>query len=512
MSATKDFTPKNSAAERATLSGLVQFGQDAYSDISDICDVGCFVETDNQIIWRCVTEVLKSTDKVDIASIIAAGTSLGLSTSLNEKGQQDYIRSLFKFPILKENVRKQAGVLAKLDLARKAQIKAREAYMELAKVTGTEPLDEIIGKLEGPILDFGIGIDNEDSEKTELIWEGMPELIRHLQENKGAIMGIPSPWARYNAAIGGGRRRGGVYLVGARPKTGKSSMALNDALHVSIKLNIPVLYLDTEMVKEGQQPRALAHLANIDINDIESGKFADNDFMKTKINEAYEANKQFPFYYRRVSGKEFSEILSIVRRWILKEVGQENGRTKDCIIIYDYFKLMSSDSLESMQEFQALGFQISALTDFCKKFDVACQSYVQLNRDGISKETSDIISQSDRLLWLCSSFAILKRKTKEEILLDGPENGNTKLIPTVEQRHGPGLEEGDYININAHRSKFIFKEGLTAFEIKKNGNNANSGFETIEDDEEGDEYDDGEYPEYNFGDDQYRKDGPLRPN
>lgn len=507
-------TPKNVAAERAVLAGIAQYGQESFTDIQDICSITSFYEQDNQIIYKCLAEVLKNSDRVDIASVFTAGTSLGVTESLNDKTQKDFIRSLFSFPIQKESVRKNAAILKKLEIARKGQTTARGIYSELAKVNGTESIDEILGKLEGPILDFSMDIDSEDNEKTELIWEGIDEFMIHLAENKGGIMGIPSPFARYNEAIGGGRRRGGVYLVGARPKAGKSTMAINDAVHVAGKLKIPVLYLDTEMTKEGQLPRLLSCLAKLNIKDIETGKFADNDFMRTKLSEIIADNREkTPIYYRKVSGKEFEEILSIIRRWVIQVVGQEDGRTKDCLVIYDYFKLMTPDSLEKMQEFQALGFQISALTDFCKKYDVPCASYVQLNRDGITKETSDIISQSDRLLWLATSFAILKRKTREEILLDGVENGNTKLIPTMEQRFGPGLEEGDYINLMVDRGKCVMDEGKTAFELKATQNNNMSGFDIVEDgnESEADEYDDDDFNQYNYGDDQYRKDGPLRP-
>lgn len=511
-------TPKNVAAERGVLAGLVKFGNDIYSDIQDICSESVFTDTDNQIIYKCCKLALEKSDnkEIDMASIFAAGTALGLEANVNSKEQRDYIRSLYSLQIEKESVRKHATMLKKLEIARKGQDVSRDIYYKLSEVNGTESINSILSVLEEPLINFTTKLDDDDSEKTTLIWEGAEELLAHLAENPGGIMGIPSPWARYNEAIGGGRRRGGVYLIGARPKAGKSTMAINDAIHVATKLNIPVLYLDTEMTLENQQPRVLANIAQVQMRQIESGEFAQNDYLKIKIMERLNEVKGSPLYYRKVAGKEFTEILSIVRRWVTQEVGMEDGRRRDCIIIYDYFKLMTSESLEDMEEFQALGFQISALSDFCKQYDVTCQSYVQLNRDGITKETSDIISQSDRLLWLCSSFAILKSKTKDEILLDGPANGNTKLIPTVEQRFGPGLQEGDWINLHIERDKCIITEGKTNFELKATRDDNMSGFNFIEGDDEqssgeaADDYDDEEFDRFDYGDDKYRKDGPLR--
>ena len=63
-----------------------------------------------------------------------------------------------------------------------------------------------------------------------------------------------------------------------------------------------------------------------------------------------------------------------------------------------------------------------------------------------TKESTDVVSGSDRLVWLCSSFSIFKKKSDEEIAEDQGENGNRKLVPVV-TRHGAGLDDYDYINI-----------------------------------------------------------------
>ena len=67
--------------------------------------------------------------------------------------------------------------------------------------------------------------------------------------------------------------------------------------------------------------------------------------------------------------------------------------------------------------------------------------------DATTRESTDVVSGSDRLIWLCTSFSIFKNKSDEEIAEDGPEVGNKKLVPIV-ARHGPALEDGDYINMS----------------------------------------------------------------
>jgi hypothetical protein len=133
-----------------------------------------------------------------------------------------------------------------------------------------------------------------------------------------------------------------------------------------------------------------------------------------------------------------------------------------------------------MQEYQVLGFQITKLHNFMVKYDVPCLSFVQLNRDGITKESTDAVSGSDRLIWLCTSFTIFKLKSDEEKAEDNPKNGNRKLVPIV-ARHGEGLDDGDYISMKMFGSIGRLEEGMTRNEIHNNAKSRSEGFEINED-------------------------------
>ena len=93
--------------------------------------------------------------------------------------------------------------------------------------------------------------------------------------------------------------------------------------------------------------------------------------------------------------------------------------------------------------------------------------FVQLNRDGITKESTDAVSGSDRLIWLCTSFSIFKSKSPEELAEDGPNAGNRKLVPIV-SRHGAGMDDGDYINMNMIGANAKLIELQTRNEMKNN--------------------------------------------
>lgn len=451
-------------AERAVLAGLLQHGVDGYITVADLISHEAFGNHNNQILYKCIEYIINNEQTVDIASILSAAEKLNFIETINTKQELNYIKSLFSFPVNKENILSFAIQIKKFEFARKIKKLTMKIHHDVDKVRGTESIDEIISILENPVTDFLR--EDDGGENPEKIGEGVEDYVQFLSENKCDIIGIPTGFAKYDEAIGGGLRRKCVDLVSARPKVGKSVFADNVALNVS-SLGIPVLVLDTEMSKEDHLNRLIANISGTPINEVSTGKFVDDPDKEQKVREAVAKLESIPYSYVSVAGKPFEQILNIIKRWIVQEVKtDESGKTNECLIIYDYLKLMSSSSItNNIQEYQALGFQITSLHNLCVKLDIPCLSFVQLNRDGITKESTDAVSGSDRLIWLCTSFSIFKAKSPEELAEDGPNAGNRKLVPIV-SRHGAGMDDGDYINMQMVGSHAKLIELRTRNEFK----------------------------------------------
>ena len=470
-------TLQDAAAERAVLAGLCQYGLDCYLDI-DFITADHFNDEMNQILFNCIHKSISNNSKVELSSILSAANDLGVQDHVNSKQEISFIRSLFNFPIHKDNAGIHAAKIAKLKLARDLKKTLKTCENDLNSISGDEDIMDLISKVEEPILDATADIYQSSNKNTEIIGNDIEDYISYLAENPCDIAGIPTGFTAYDLAIGGGLRRKSVDLIAARPKVGKSMFGDAVAINVAQNSNIPVLMLDTEMSKEDHLNRMLANLSGVDINKISTGKFSENEIEKEKVRAAGDKLKSIPYQYISIAGQSFENILAVMRKWIYQHVGfDENGKTKDCLLVYDYLKLMGSESISSsMQEYQVLGFQITKLHNFCVKYDVPCLSFVQLNRDGITKESTDVVSGSDRLIWLCTSFSIFKMKSEEEIADDGVEAGNRKLVPVV-ARHGEMLDSGDYISMNMYGSIGKLVEGRTRNEIHNSNRNRDEGFE-----------------------------------
>jgi replicative DNA helicase len=473
------------AAERAVLAGICTYGENAYLDVADIIQETSFTVDSNSIIFKCIKTLFSNEQKtkIDVASIYSIAQELGVSNILNKKEEAQHLKAIMDFPVSEENVRKFAAKIRKLEIARLLRKQLETTQDKILEVTGNEPISSIIGIAEDSIFNFTSLLNDSDS-GPEKIGSNIEDYVKDLELNKIDQVGIPTGFPIYDQAIGGGLRKGTINVIGARPKTGKTLLSDNMGYNVA-KLGIPVLNMDTEMNKEDHIHRLLAMIAEVEINNIETGKFSENPEKKNKINSAVQQLKESKLYHKSIAGKPFEDQLAIMRRWLVKEVGlNDDGTAKDCVIFYDYLKLMDSAGIsQDLKEYQVLGFMMTSLHNFAVRYKVPIVAFIQLNRDGITKESTDSASGSDRIIWLCSNFSIFKRKSDEEIAEDGPDNGNRKLVPLV-SRHGGGLDDNDYINCYMKGWCAKITEGRTRLEIMNNINIKSEGFVVDDNDDD----------------------------
>jgi len=483
----------NVASERAVLAGLLQHGKECFLEVELFVNEESFTIENNKVLYKCIKHSFESGDIVGYTEILSSAKSLHLEEFVEKNDMLKHITGVMNTPVNINNVAEHAKKLKRLEFARIMQSKLRDIYLNLNKVTGDEDIASILSIAENPIQDVCLSFMKEDDLSPKSIGEGIHEYLEHIKNNDGKSIGIPTGMSAFDKAIGGGLRRKCVDLIAARPKTGKSVLADNIALHIAGEYNIPVLMLDTEMSTEDHWNRIIANKSGVEINEVASGRFAANPAKVDAVTKSIDIIKSIPYDYISIAGRPFDETLSIIKRWLLKRVGyDENGKLNNCVIIYDYLKLMTSSSINNnLAEFQVLGFQITSLHNFCVENDCPCLSFVQLNRDGITKESTDVVSGSDRLVWLCTSFSIFKDKSEEEKSMDGINNGNKKLIPIV-SRHGPGMEDEGYICLQMDGKFAKVREVGTIREIKSNANNNQQGFADSENsnfEEEDDEED-----------------------
>jgi len=455
---------KDYGMERSVLCGIVQHGADLLFEIEDILDSPKdFHLSTNQVIYSILRHLVheRNAKDFDVPSIMSAAATLSYNDFAGKGREKEYVESLFGAGApSKDNSIKIAACVNKLAIARRGFSCMASVANKLASITGEEKIEDLIATIEDPIFDFTGKIVAQEN-TMQPIAADFEIAMKELAEDPKDTIGIPTGFPKFDAAIGGGLRESTVNVVGARPKVGKSFLCLNMAERIASN-GIPVLYLDTELTQPMQRARLTSLISKMDLEQIESGQFATIPEAAEAIMSCKDKINNLPITHCSIAGQSVQSVISIARRWLAKHVGfRDNGKAKPCLIIYDYIKLMDANDLKSnLSEFQMLGFLMTSLHNFAVRWGLPILATVQLNRDGVEKEGGHVISGSDRVLWLCSSFTILKYKTTEELNEDPPTNGIKKLIVT-DTRFGPGMPQGEYINVIDNLQKAEFLEGKT---------------------------------------------------
>jgi len=314
---------------------------------------------------------------------------------------------------------------------------------------------EIIGHIERSVYDFTSQIlTATDIGKMS---DGFDVFLNQIaaEARLGNVrLGLDSKFKFWDDAIGGGMRRGTISVIAARSKMGKSFLGANFAVNIA-RQNIPVLYLDTELEKNYQQTRMHAIMAQVPLNSIETGLVFQKPDEQARLIKAQKELASLPFYYVSIKGWTIEQQISIIRRFYTKIVGrQPDGRYKPSLVILDYLKLMNSDDKGSHQEWEALGYRMTALHDLMSQYDASMLAFAQQNRSGLDKDDESTISGSDRIIWLCDNFSVLGMKPNMDAVeantLEEDDNKYPNMkLRVVDCRHGPGTEFNRYVAIYA---------------------------------------------------------------
>jgi replicative DNA helicase len=437
-----------------------------------------FSKEENASIYSFVCDLYKSenVDTITSEMIYSFAKTNGIPQDKINKKYSPTIELAMGLNVSKDEAKINLKEIKKYFVLKKLNIKIEEAKKKISLASKEENIISLISSVEETITSLIPEIKKEN-DITNLAQYAISH-IKYLSDNPVTLAGIPTGYTRYDQCVGGGYRRGTVNVVGARPKVGKSTFCLNVAKNVALS-EVPVLYLDTEMKKEIQAIKWASLCSGISQSIIETGAFGNSERDSLIIQDKIQEMSSKPFYHVSVAGMSQEEIFSICRQWLSKHVGKNaNGSTKDCLIILDYLKTMDLGDLGNFQEYQYLGDFITKLHNFAVKHDAPILATVQLNRDGINKDDTSVVSGSDRILWLCSSLAFLKKKTDEDFAAgDSKSNGDRKLI-VVETRYGKGMDSSsEYINIISNMDRSEMVEGRFNFEVLDNASTIDSSDE-----------------------------------
>jgi replicative DNA helicase len=422
--------------ERHVLGGLIKY-QNLFADVDVFLTENDFYHEVHSTIYAVYKNIKYKGEKVDKVLLAEKIKNLGISFK-DDINIYDYIDNLCFSQITEEATISSCKELMKLRIRREIGQTADKLKNFVTK-NAEEPIDKIISEADSIYNDK---ISSYESNEDPInLFSGLEDIIEEIGNSPREEVGLITPYSEFNRLYGG-LKNGNIYAIVSRPGQGKSTWINDMCFNVSrlSKNKTKTLILDTEMQTLDIQLRMISSLTDVPMWYLETGNWRRNEEMTTKVRAAWGIVKNYEYYHYHVGNKNIDQICSIIRRWYLSKVGRGN----QALIAYDYVKLTGEKVGQNWAEHQAIGQKIDKLKRISEEIKCPVVTAMQLNRSGESfnrnaanvVDDSSVIALSDRLQWFASFVAIFRRKTLDELALDGQAFGTHKLIPTKTRFQG----------------------------------------------------------------------------
>ena len=236
--------PHDLAAEQAAL-GAMMLSNKAIGEIVQIVKEQDFYRPNNRLIFDAIVSLFTRGEPVDALTV---GDELNSRKQFQKIGGAPELLTIISAVPTASNAAYYAKIVAqKSKLRRLADV---GAFFQRIAFDAGDDAEEAVVLAEKYFREVQKPTENG------LTFSALVNQWRNWQNKPDDI--ISTPWPELNEYLGGGMRRGKLYVVGGRPGSGKSMAGLNMAAHVAENEKLPTVIFSMEMVANEVASRLLA--------------------------------------------------------------------------------------------------------------------------------------------------------------------------------------------------------------------------------------------------------------
>ena len=370
-----NITPNDLVAEQAVLGTLmVNFDSERCQKAIRQLKVESFYSKQHQMIFSQIIELSRKNHPVDL---ITVSDSMEAKGTLSECGGLAYLAELSKNTPSMVNVIAYAGIVRDKAIERYTLQKLNDCIAmiyEKSNLSTSEKLSAI-QSLFTQIDDYNKTGKTLGLKSLNTIAEKWTETLEKRLDNSDSARGLSTGIKALDEKLSPkGLVRGSLFVVGARPKMGKTTFEINMARHCAMNEKLPVLMFSLEMQDEQMLENILAQESGVNTDIFyDGGLGADSEFARV-MHHLKELSDTDNIYIDDTPAITLSHIRSESRR-MAKAKGQIG------MIMVDYLTLMDKEKGDDQRNDLAYGTITKGLKALAKELNCVVVLLTQLNRN-----------------------------------------------------------------------------------------------------------------------------------
>jgi replicative DNA helicase len=275
------------------------------------------------------------------------------------------------------------------------------------------PADQLVEEAERKILDIAEkGVIGHTTTLQQALSEAFDRMDARSKNDQMSISGLPTGFVDLDEKTAG-FQNSELIIIGARPSTGKTAMALNIARHMAVDKHLPVFFVSLEQSRIELAERLLCSQARVDSHKLRKGHLNSEDLQK--LFEAGDLLSKAKLFIDDSPGQGMMRIGASARRLKLREGIR--------IVFVDYLQLIDPENRRDSRQEQVAGIS-RRLKFLARELEIPVVAMAQVNRS-----SEDRSNHAPRLADLRESGAI-------------EQDADTVMLLNRPEMHEPGQHEG----------------------------------------------------------------------
>ena len=449
------FVPPHATTAEQMLLGILMAEARSWDDLNIRLTAQDFYDPRHKSIFAAIHSLIEQNKPVDAITVIE---SLNLEKQLDKAGGKDYIAELAQNADMSGSSYAYSDLIQDRSLRRQLMAAGQSILREVNEGGATE-VHQLIDRAEGHI--FTLSDDEGNKQDIQSTKSLIPRTLKDIDlrfKNQGKLLGVGSGFRDLDNMTAGLQKADFIVIAG-RPSMGKTSFALNLAVHAAVEEKCPTVIFSMEMDSTKILARLIATLGNVHLGRMRDGYLTTGDWMS--IRQAADILTNSPIYLDDSSSLNPMEVRSRLRR-----VKRMLPKDKNIgLVIIDYIQLMNAvkESDNRVAEMTEIS---RSMKTIAKEFNVPLVGLSQLNRALESRqdkrpvmadlrESGAIEQDADVIMMIYRPEFYEKddpsKKGKAQIRIEKQRNGPTGVINLSFKENFSTfrtIERTDYTDVN----------------------------------------------------------------